>query len=97
MSSSQTKHPWRATARTVFSYIIAVLIAMGAALPVIQDSLNVILTDKGKEALAYMTVIVGAITACVTRLIALPEVDSLLKMIGLDADPDTHEGNQNER
>lgn len=76
--SSQARHPWRATARTV----IQGALGLAAAIPVVTSGLNVG-TGVGAVATAL------AVSAVVTRVMALPEVNRLLALLGLDADPET--------
>lgn len=74
---SQSRHPWRATARTVIQGALGI----AAAVPVVAQGLS-LGTSVGAVATAL------AVSAVVTRVMALPEVNALLKLIGLDADPE---------
>lgn len=60
---TQARHPWRATARTV----IAALIALLPALPEIASTLEI--------STVPIIASILAITALVTRVLAIPEVD----------------------
>ncbi len=64
---TQTQHPWRATARTVFAALVALL----TLLPYILGAANVDATVWGAQALA----VVGA----VTRVLAIPGVNDWLR------------------
>lgn len=75
-SASQSRHPWRATARTV----IQGALGLAAATPIIAGGLN---ANTAAPAIAVAL----SVSAVVTRVMALPEVNALLKLIGLDADP----------
>lgn len=76
--SSQSRHPWRATVRTV----IQGAAGLAAATPIVAGGLNASTTVP-----AIATAL--AVSAAVTRIMALPEVNRLLAMLGLDADPET--------
>jgi hypothetical protein len=74
--ASQTIHPWRATARTVIQGVAGI----AAAAPILAAG-----TGMGN---AGGAIAVGlAVSAAITRIMALPEVNALLKLVGLDADP----------
>lgn len=75
--SSQSRHPWRAVGRTVIQGAAGI----AAAIPVVASGLNMG-TGVGAVATAL------AVSAVVTRVMALPEVNRLLAMLGLDADPE---------
>lgn len=85
--ASQVRHPWRATVRTFSAYVLAALVALNAALPVIEESMGGMLSDEARRILSVIVVTIGALTACITRVIALPQVNAFLAVIGLDADP----------
>lgn len=86
-TTTQQKHPWRATARTLFAYLVAILAAMAVGLPIIEDGLGVYLSDRVKGALTILASLAGSLLAVGTRLMALPAVDDLLDMIGLRSAP----------
>ncbi len=67
VKATQTAYPWRATARTVFQAVIALL----AAAPVLLATAGV---DGSVGAAATFLAVSGA----VTRLMALPAVDDFL-------------------
>lgn len=64
---TQTRHPWRATVRT----IVAVAVAMAALLPLIVAASGV---DETVPVVAVVLAVAGAIT----RVMALPQVDEFL-------------------
>lgn len=64
---TQTRHPWRATARTVFAGTVALL----SLLPVIAVTAGV----DDVQAVAQVLVVSGA----VTRVLALPGVEAFLR------------------
>lgn len=67
-NATQTRHPWRATARTVF----AVVVALAALIPVVVAAEASLLTLPGVAA-------VVAVAGTVTRILAIPGVDAFLK------------------
>lgn len=66
--STQTAHPWRATLRTV----VQLLVALAAAWPLIVSASGV---EQTSAAVAGSL----ALAAAVTRIMALPVVDDLLR------------------
>ena len=66
--ATQSQFPWRATLRTVVAFLIAIL-------PYIAASL----TDASPEAQTGAVAVALPIVAGVTRFLALPGVDSILK------------------
>ncbi len=67
-TSTQTAHPWRATVRTVFAFIVG----LAAAWALIIQAAGI---DPGLE---WVTGSV-AIAAGITRVMALPAVDDLIR------------------
>lgn len=67
MESTQTRHPWRATARTVLAALVALLVIA----PQIIMEAGLHETAYGAQALAVM----GA----VTRVLAMPAVEAWLR------------------
>lgn len=65
--ATQSRHPWRATARTVFAAVVGLL----SLLPVIATTAGV----EAVPAVAQVLVVTGA----VTRVLALPRVDAWLR------------------
>ncbi|WP_416565045.1 hypothetical protein [Nocardia testacea] len=76
--ATQSAHPWRATVRTV----VAGLIGLAAMLPIIVDATGLPASTPGLAGAL-------AITAAVTRLLALPGVNDWLRTYvpWLAADP----------
>lgn len=64
---TQTRHPWRATVRTVFAAGVALL----SLLPVIAVTAHV-------EAVPAVTQVLG-VTGAITRVLAIPGVDEWLR------------------
>ena len=78
-NTSQTKYPWRATARTVLAFIT------GAALsaPVLYTAV----TNESPEAATGAGLMALTISAAVTRVMAVPFVNEWLGKLGLSAEP----------
>lgn len=68
--ATQTRHPWRATVRTVFAALVA-LAAMAS--PIYSAA-----TGGNPEAATGWAAAMLAIAAAVTRVMALPQVDAWL-------------------
>ena len=77
--TSQTKYPWRATARTALACIT------GAALsaPVLYTAV----TNESPEAATGAGLMALTISAAVTRVMAVPFVNEWLGKLGLSAEP----------
>lgn len=67
MGTTQTAHPWRATARTVFAATVALL----TLLPVIAATAQI-------DTVAWVAQVL-VVTGAVTRVLALPGVESFLE------------------
>lgn len=83
--TSQTKYPWRATARTALAFVT------GAALsaPVLYTAV----TNESPEQATGAGLVALSISAAVTRVMAVPFVNERLTKIGLGAEPKTtHSG-----
>ena len=68
--STQSAHPWRATARTVFAALVALAAMAG---PVYTAA-----TNQSPEAASGWAALGLAIAGAVTRILALPQVDQWL-------------------
>jgi hypothetical protein len=68
MGTTQSRHPWRATIRTVFAAAVALL----TLLPVIAATAGV----DTVPAIAQVLVVAGA----VTRVLALPDVERFMEL-----------------
>lgn len=77
--ATQTEHPWRATLRTV----VSVVLSLAAAAPIIFTAI----TDQSPELATGAFATALAVSAAITRLMALPVVNDLLSRIGLGATP----------
>lgn len=81
--ATQTRHPWRATVRTVAAYIVAGVLFLIPAIPLIQEHLGPWLPDAWQVWLTGATAFLAALAGLVTRLMALPQAQRLLEAIGL--------------
>lgn len=66
-TATQSRHPWRATARTIFAAVVGLL----SLLPVIAATAGV----EAVPAVAQTLVVTGA----VTRVLALPRVEAWMR------------------
>lgn len=71
MSTTQTRHPWRATARTIFQVVPALAALVPFVLEAISNGDPALLGPGATAALA----VAGAIT----RVMALPQVEEFLQ------------------
>lgn len=70
-TSTQQLHPWRTVVRSVFQFIVAV----AAAAPLIY----VAVTNASPEAATGAAAVALAVSGAITRVMALPVVDEILK------------------
>ncbi len=77
--TTQTRHPWRATARTALAFIT------GGALsaPVLYTAV----TNESTEAATGAGLLALSISAGITRVMAVPFVNEWLTKAGLGAEP----------
>lgn len=66
-NTTQTRHPWRATARTIF----AVVVALATLLPYV-------VTESGIGTVPGVSQVL-AVAAAITRVLALPQVEAFLQ------------------
>jgi hypothetical protein len=66
-STTQTRHPWRAVARTIFAAVVALL----SLLPTVAAATGIEAVPLVAQALA--------VAAAVTRVLAIPGVDDFLR------------------
>lgn len=69
MASTQTKHPWRATVRTVFAAVVAAV----TLIPVVAAGL------WGSDSTPALVTHVVVVSGVVTRILARPQVNDLLE------------------
>lgn len=78
-TTTQEKYPWRATARTG----LAVALPMLAGAPLIYQAA----TGHDPTAAGAVAGAVLAVSAGITRVMALPVINAFLQKIGLGAEP----------
>lgn len=81
--ASQTRHPWKATARTILSTVVAI----AAGMPLIITAI----TNQDAELATGGMAIALAVSGVITRLMAVPVINDALTAIGLGAEP-KHKG-----
>lgn len=92
---TQVARPWRTTLRTVVQNLLGIVIAAGLVLPlilaIVQEELGDIIPDRAMGWLVGAVAITVAISAAVTRIMAIPAVETFLRRHGftrgLAADP----------
>ena len=85
---SQVAFPWRASLRTGLQTALAALSVLVLAAPMISDFVAEFWPDSPVIAwIAGGTAFAGALSALITRLMAIPAVNELLTKIGLGAEP----------
>lgn len=88
VTPTQVASPWRATLRTAAQTFLAVLLALGAITPVLQDFVAEV--APGSPVLGIIAAasgIAAALAAAITRIMALEKVNDLLTRLGLGAAP----------
>ena len=78
-ATSQTKYPWRATARTALAFISGVALSA----PVLYTAV----TNESPEQATGAGLIALSVSAAITRVMAVPFVNEWLTKIGLGAEP----------
>jgi hypothetical protein len=77
--ATQTKHPWRATARTALAFIGGAALAAPMLYTAVTNQSPELATGAGATALT--------VSAAITRIMANPFVNEWLAKIGLGAAP----------
>lgn len=86
---TQVSHPWKAAVRTFIQALLSGLVVAVAAWPILQDFLVQIGLD-GSGFFAWTTsagVVLAALAAGVSRLMAIPAVEQFLQKLGVGAVP----------
>lgn len=78
-TTSQTRHPWRATARTALAFITGAATAAPVLYTAVTNENPELATGAGLQALA--------VAAAITRIMAVPFVNEWLTKLGLGAEP----------
>ena len=79
--TSQTRYPWRATARTALAFVSGAAVAA----PVLYTAV----TNESPEAATGAGLIALSVSAAITRVMAVPFVNEWLTRAGLGAEPKT--------
>ncbi len=87
MNPTQVKYPWRAALRTTLAYIAGAGIVVPIAWGITQDSLGVYLSPSVVAAIAWTVGLIVAVSASVTRIMAIPQVNDWLTRLGVGASP----------
>lgn len=77
--TTQTRYPWRATVRTVLAFVGGA----AAAAPVLYTAV----TNESPEAATGAGLTALAVSAAITRVMAVPFVNEWLTRLGLGAEP----------
>lgn len=81
LEPTQTRRPWRATIRTAFAVGIPAILLLPTIIQIALDELGPSLPDRYRGWLVAAGVIVTAIAAIITRVMALPAVELLLRRL----------------
>lgn len=87
MNPTQVKYPWRAALRTALAYIVAAGIVVPMVWAIAQDTLGPYLSPEVVTATAWTVGLIVAVSAFVTRVIAIPKVNAWLTKLGVGAAP----------
>lgn len=87
MRPTQVKYPWRAALRTVLAYVVAAGIVVPMVWAIAQDTLGPYLSPQVITAVAWAVGLIVAVSAFVTRVIAIPKVNAWLTKLGVGATP----------
>ena len=87
--ATQVAHPGRATWRTATAGAISIIVALPVILGVVIDGMGDQLPGKVKGILVATSAFTVALTATLTRIMAIPAVNEALSRIGLSAAPRT--------
>lgn len=87
MNPTQTQYPWRAALRTALAYIVAAGIVVPMVWAIAQDTLGPYLSPEVITAAAWAVGLIVAVSAFVTRVIAIPKVNAWLTKLGVGATP----------
>lgn len=91
---TQVRRPWRATLRTIVQVGIPAIIGLGLVVPQVVQAIleetskrNIVIPDNLRLVLLGISAGVVAVAAILTRIMAIPQVEVLLRKIGLGAAP----------
>lgn len=81
LEPTQTRRPWRATLRTALAVGIPAILLLPTVIQVLVDELGPNLPDRYTSWLIAAGAIVTAVAAAITRIMALPQVELLLRRL----------------
>lgn len=96
--ATQELEPGKTTLRTILQTVIGVVIAAGVVLPlvavIVQEELGAWLPENWVAAVVTFAAASAAVSAAITRIMAIPAVNDALRRVGLGAGsgPDVHGG-----
>ena len=89
MNPTQVQYPWRAAVRTALAYIVGAGIVLPIAYGIFADQLGAYLPPDVLAGIAWTVGILVAVSATVTRIMAIPQINDWLTAIGVGAQPST--------
>lgn len=81
LEPTQTRRPWRATLRTALAVGIPAILLLPTVIQILVDELGPNLPDRYRGWLLGAGVVVTAIAAAITRVMALPAVELFLRRL----------------
>ena len=89
MKSTQEQYPWRATVRTALQVVLALAIVVPAILGALDSSGLAAYLGSAWPKLTAAGAFVVAVSAALARIMAIPQVNAWLRLLGLGTDPAT--------
>jgi hypothetical protein len=81
LEPTQTRRPWRATLRTALAVGIPAILLLPTVIQIIVDELGPSLPDRYTGWLLAAGIIITGIASAITRILALPGVELLLRRL----------------
>lgn len=89
--ATQEQEPGKTTIRTVIQTVLGIVIGAGIVLPlvgvIVQEELGAWLPENWVAAIIGFSAVAAAVSAAVTRIMAIPAVNDALRKVGLGAGP----------
>lgn len=86
---TQVVEPGKTTARTIVQTVLGIAIAAGVVIPaaavVLHEELAAWLSPQAAATLATVSAVAVAVSAIVTRIMAIPRINAWLARVGLSA------------
>lgn len=86
-ATTQQAHPWRAALRTALQVAVTLGIVVPLALAALDETLGDLLPAETRATIWAVGGGIVAVSAFLARLMAIPQVDRLLKSLGLSSSP----------